>query len=152
MGTPAAVLIAINYSDIKSLVKQQCPKCGNVMATIRSRIVAAKRYRRFECRSCGHRLSLGGDNADQPIDRYSRNPDPATRRFDAATIKAIRESLDGRRVLAKQYGCSETMIQDIVAMANFIATCCLKDLEHHQVRVTQAVSSANSTLRLSQSR
>jgi hypothetical protein len=91
-------------------MRQECPECGGVMATIRSRIVAAKRYRRFECRSCGHRLSLGGDNADQPIDRYSRNPDPSTRRFDAATIKAIRESLDGRRVLAKQYGCSETMI------------------------------------------
>ena len=115
MGAPAAVPISLDHPGIESIVKQQCPECGGVMATIRSRIVAAKRYRRFECRSCGHRLSLGGDNADQPIDRYSRNPDPATRRFDAATIKAIRESLDGRRVLAKQYGCSETMIRDIVA-------------------------------------
>ena len=115
MGDPAAVPIALVDPGIEPLVKQHCPKCGGVMATIRSRIVAAKRYRRFECRSCGHRLSLGGDNADQQIDRYSRNPDPATRRFDAATIKAIRESLDGRRVLAKQYGCSETMIRDIVS-------------------------------------
>jgi transcription elongation factor Elf1 len=112
MGAPAAVLIAINYSDIKSLMKQQCPKCGNVMATIRSRIVAAKRYRRFECRSCGHRISLGGDNADQQIDRYSRDPRP-TRRFDAATIQTICESKDINRVVAKQHGCSETMIQDI---------------------------------------
>jgi len=84
------------------------------MATIRSRVHPTGRIRRFECRSCGHRLSLGGDNADQPIDRYSRDPS-ATRRFDAATIKAIRESTDGRRVLAKQYGCSQTMIRDIVA-------------------------------------
>ena len=115
MGAPAAVPISLDHPGIESIVKQHCPECGGVMATIRSRIVAAKRYRRFECRSCGHRLSLGGDNADQQIDRYSRNPDPATRRFDAATIKAIRESLDGRRVLAKQYGCSETMIRDIVS-------------------------------------
>jgi hypothetical protein len=114
MGAPAAVPIAHNDPGIESLMTQECPECGGVMATINSRIVAAKRYRRFECRSCGHRLSLGGDNADQAIDRYSRDPRP-TRRFDAATIKAIRESPDGRRVLAKQYGCSETMIRDIVA-------------------------------------
>ena len=115
MGAPAAVPIALNHPGIESLVKQHCPECGGVMITLYSRIVAAKRYRRFECKACGHRLSLGGDNADQPIDRYSRNPDPATRRFDAATIKAIRESLDGRRVLATQYGCSQTMIRDIVS-------------------------------------
>lgn len=114
MGTPAAVPIAHDHPGIESLMKQHCPECGGVMATIRSRIVAAKRYRRFECKACGYRLSLGGENADQPIDRYSRNPDPATRRFDAATIKAIRKSSDGRRVLAKQYGCSEAMIRDIV--------------------------------------
>ena len=114
MGAPAAVPIALVDPGIESLMKQECPKCGGVMATIRSRIVAAKRYRRFECRYCGHRISLGGDNADQQIDRYSRDPRP-TRRFDAATIKAIRESPDGRRKLAKQYGCSETMIRDIVS-------------------------------------
>ena len=114
MGAAAAVPIAHNDCKHQPLMTQECPKCGGVMATINSRIVAAKRYRRFECRSCGHRLSLGGDNADQQIDRYSRDLS-ATRRFDAATIKAIRESTDGRRVLAKQYGCSQTMIRDIVA-------------------------------------
>lgn len=35
------------------------------------------------------------------------------RRFDAATIKIIRESMDGRRKLAKQYGCSPEMIRQI---------------------------------------
>ena len=113
MGAPAAVPIALNYPGIESVMKQHCPECGGVMAIINSRIVASKRYRRFECKACGHRLSLGGDNADQPINRYARDAS-ATRRFDAATIKAIRKSLDGRRLLAKQYGCSEAMIRDIV--------------------------------------
>ena len=114
MDDPAAVPIALDHPGIESVMKQQCPECGGVMITLYSRIVAAKRYRRFQCKACGHRLSLGGDNADQQIYRYSREPRP-TRRFDAATIKAIRESLEGRRVLAKQYGCSQTMIRDIVS-------------------------------------
>lgn len=113
---------AVHVPIANCTVKQICPECGGRMATIRSRVHPSGRIRRFECRTCGHRMSLGGENADQPVDRHARNIDPSIRRFDAATIKAIRESTDGRRVLAKQYGCSQTMIRDIVAGR------CYKDL------------------------
>ena len=90
-----------------------CPKCGGKMRTIVSKMVSGSRYRRFECKPCDLRISRGGDNADiEVVTRWHRNG-VSVRRFDDATIKTIRESTDGRRVLAKRYGCSEELIRSI---------------------------------------
>jgi hypothetical protein len=83
------------------------------MRTIVSKMVYGSRYRRFECTACAHRISRGGDNADiEVVSRWHRNG-ARVRRFDDATIKTIRESPDGRRVLAQRYGCSEELIRSI---------------------------------------
>jgi hypothetical protein len=85
------------------------------MITTQSKMVLGSRYRRFECKACNHRISRGGDNADIEVvtSRHRYRARVRVRRFDDATIKSIRESPDGRRVLAKRHGCSEELIRAI---------------------------------------
>jgi hypothetical protein len=85
------------------------------MITIVSRMVAGSRYRRFECTACNHRISRGGDNADIEVVSSRHRNGARVRRFDDATIQAIRESPDGRRVLARRHNCSEELIRAIRA-------------------------------------
>lgn len=77
-----------------------CPECGGVTVVTKSRMLASGRSRRMECKTCNHAFNVS----------ESGNTRPRLRRFDAADIRTIRESLDGRRLLAKQYNCSAEMI------------------------------------------
>ena len=80
-----------------------CPECGGVLVTVRSVVRKSGRHRFMRCKSCGHRhIHRGNDPAA-----------PRLRRFDADTIKAIRESLDGQSALAKRYDCSQELIKAI---------------------------------------
>jgi hypothetical protein len=60
------------------------------------------------CKSCSYRNWRPDDDIEG-----TRNRRP--RRFDEATIKEIRASAEGRRILAQQYGCSEELIRAIRA-------------------------------------
>jgi hypothetical protein len=92
-------------------MKVHC-QCGTQMNLLTSRMHRGERYRRFSCPECGRRETRLGDNADQPLPQFRSM---TNRRFDAATVDAIRRSPDGRRTLAKRYGCSQEMIRSIRA-------------------------------------
>ena len=92
-------------------VKVDC-QCGAQMKLFTSRMHRGERYRRFICPACGHKETRLGENADRPLPQLRSR---TNRRFDLETIKAIRSSDDGRRVLAKRYGCSQEMIRSIRA-------------------------------------
>ena len=87
-------------------VNRECPKCGNFsLMSMRTRIRNFRRHRLIGCKSCDFREWRPDADIEQP----------RLRRFDAATVKKIRASPDGRRILAQQYGCSEELIRAIRA-------------------------------------
>ena len=79
----------------------QCPECGGVMFTLRSRIRSERRLRRFQCKSCGHRLTT---SEGRPCRK---------RKIDSAAVGEIRRSDENYHVLAAQYGCSRELIRQI---------------------------------------
>lgn len=100
--SPAAVPVA------SSVDRPACPTCGKPMACKYSK----KRTdggvtRRFECRPCStsqmQRLGLSSGAQLVPLP-------PVERRFDAATILAIKNSTGSQRAVARQYGCSAAMV------------------------------------------
>jgi predicted RNA-binding Zn-ribbon protein involved in translation (DUF1610 family) len=107
MDGAAAVLVT--FAD--RAVKIDC-QCGAQMNLATSRMHRGERYRRFSCPACGRKETRLGENADRLLPQLRSR---TNRRFDLETIKAIRSSDDGRRVLAKRYGCSQEMIRSIRA-------------------------------------
>lgn len=98
----AAPADALAFGDC--VVNRECPECSNSTLVVeRTYVRKSGRHRLMRCKSCGYRSW----RCDSDI------TGPRMRRFDAATIKAIRASPDGRRVLAKQYDCSEELIRGI---------------------------------------
>ena len=107
MGCAAAV----HVERTDCVMKIDC-QCGAQMNLVNSRMQRGERYRRFNCPACGRKETRLGENADRSLPQFRSM---ANRRFDVATIEAIRRSDDGRRVLAKRYGCSQEMIRSIRA-------------------------------------
>ena len=90
-------------------VNRECPECiDGVLIIVRSYVRNSRRHRLMGCKSCGYRNWRPDDDIEG-----TRNRRP--RRFDEATIKEIRASAEGRRILAQQYGCSEELIRAIRA-------------------------------------
>ena len=71
------------------------------MAVRRSRLRSERRWRRFKCKACGHRLST------------SEGAVRRKRKISTEAVLAIRASNDGYQALADQHGCSRELIRQI---------------------------------------
>lgn len=71
------------------------------MVVLRSRLRSERRWRRFECKACGHRLSTSEGGVRRK------------RKITTEAVMEIRASSDNYQDLAAQHGCSRELIRQI---------------------------------------